>query len=711
MTPTPCILNLPSRRALLKASASAALLSIPRALAAEDQPARIKSIAQYLATLARPDGGYAWPDQPHSHLTPTYAAIGCHHLIGLDPPVKSALANYVRTHHPFHIKKLERELRCFEFQQIQGLLWLGEDASSFRDQVTRWTQPTAYPRQYEQHGYPVFEYELTAFVCRELLGLPLTDLSPRFIEYLIARRRDNGSFNNTPAADGGDGHVVNTWWGLQALRAISRADELKQPTIAWLRACQLPDGGFAYQPKPDIGGVEDVAYTRAAIRSLALLGATPAAREACIAWLHSLRNLDGGFADRPGWASNPVATYYALDALHTLNALDTLAIPRQVAARPTPSLPDNLKVFSIQIEAHGQGSPAEAVGLAHSVRVHFWGAKNAKPDWIQRAQAIADARKVPVRFFTANEEYGTWLAVPGMGTYSHTSDVIAPAGADFGPSLANQGAVSWKQFRDRRLDPLQNAGARLLWQFGENEQLTRTLLDDSLARGGFAAISTFHFGNPDFTNSEPFLQHYRGQIPFIALQDAHGPEPWWFADMTTGFRTLFLAPEASWENWLTALKNNWVAAVRHDAISGFKTWIHAGSSPVVEFVKRDETQWKWWDNPEIRRPLISLLALTPNDAGEAGRPEAGVSLRVRLAWENTTQGLPKRPLCELTSLTLDGARVEPKLVERKQPNGARADHYHLFQIANPPPGKHTATATVRLLADDSAHSRTIDFEV
>src|SRR5262249_24700552 len=152
----------------------------------------------------------------------------------------------------------------------------------------------------------------------------------------------------------------------------------------------------------------------------------------------------------------------------------------------------------------------------------------------------ADRDRVPVRFFVANEEYGTWVDVPGVGTYSHTSDVIAPAGSDFGPSLAGRGVVSWPEYREQRLGPLQEAAGRLVWQFGENEELVRIFLDDSLDRGGYAAISTFHFGNPDFTNTEPFLCRYRGRIPFVALQDAHGEEPWWFADMTTGFRTLFL---------------------------------------------------------------------------------------------------------------------------------------------------------------------------
>src|SRR5581483_9007644 len=106
--------------------------------------------------------------------------------------------------------------------------------------------------------------------------------------------------------------------------------------------------------------------------------------------------------------------------------------------------------FTIQIEAHGQGSPAEAVDLAHGLRIHLWGAKNAKPGWIARAQALADRQKVQVLFFVANEEYGTWVRVPGLGTYSHTSDLIAPAGVDFGAAVRGP-AVDWPAFRDRRL--------------------------------------------------------------------------------------------------------------------------------------------------------------------------------------------------------------------------------------------------------------------
>jgi hypothetical protein len=619
---------------------------------------------------------------------------------------------FVRTHHPSQLKKLEQEQRVFEFQQIQALVWLGADASEFHEKIRSWTRPLAYLKQYEQHGYPVFQSEVSAFRVRTLLGLPLNELSPRFADYLDARRRANGSFNNTPAAEGGDGHVMNSWWGLQALDLLGRAAENKEALIEWLRKCQLPSGGFTWQPQPLFARVDGVDYTWAAVRALRLLGAEPANHEPCVAYLHSLANADGGFSDRPGWQSNPMATYHALDALAALDALESTPAARPHTTSVRPSLPWDLKVFSIQLEAHGRGSPAEAVDLARALRIHLWGAKNAKPEWIARAQAIAGEQKVPVTFFVSNEEYGTWVDILGLGTYSHTSDIIAPPNSDFGASLANGGVVSWPEFRERRLAPLERAGGRLVWQFGENEELVRLYLDDSVERGGYAAISTFHFGNPDFTNSEPFLHRWRGQIPYVALQDAHGEEPWWFADMTTGFRTVFLAAEPTWKGWLDALKHNWVAAIRHDALSGQKTWIHSGSRAVLDHVRSREEEWRWWDNPKIQRPVVSIVVLRPSDHLEVARPETGVTLRIRCAWENTAQGLPKTPIAELINVTLDYAELSPKLVTRKRSAGAGLlDHYHEVHLPDLRQGKHVATARVRLISSRVESSRTLEFDV
>ncbi|MSU50250.1 MAG: prenyltransferase, partial [Opitutus sp.] len=672
------------RRALLKLAAVAGAASACplRLFGQSGQSAKpsVRTITDYLQTLVRPDHGYAWGDQDISHLTPTFGAIGAHRVLKVTPPNREALVEFVRTHHPREIKKLEQERRIFDFQQVQALAWLDADLGEFRAKIAALTKPLGYLKQYERHGYPVLQSELGAVMSHALLGLPTTGIADAFGSYIDERRRDNGSFNNTPAADGGDGHVMNTLWALQASRVLGREVARKEALIAWLRACQLPNGGFTHSPRPEFGGNDDIVYTRAALRALKMLGSGPADRAASLAQILSLANADGGFADRVGWLSNATATYYALDALEVLGALDTLANLRRNTPRPKVALPSGLKIFSIQVESHGTGSPAEAVELARSLKIDLWGAKNGKPAWVARVRELAAARKVPVTFFTADEEYGTWVNVPGLGTYSHTSDLMAPAGADIGPSLGTRAAppvpVSWPEFRARRLAPLERGGGRLIWQFGENEELVRMFLDDSVERGGFAAISTYHFGNPDFMNTEPFLNRWRGRIPFIGLQDAHGPEPWWFADQTTGFRTLFLATEPTWAGWLNALKQNWTVAVRRDVWTKGKTWMHSGSDAVLELVRARERDWRWWDNPAIVRPLVSIVPLTAADEFEAGRPASGIKLRVRCAWENTPQGLLKAPISELVKLTIDGREVTPALESRKRPNGLFEEHYH-----------------------------------
>jgi hypothetical protein len=393
-------------------------------------------ILRYLESLARPDGGYGWEGQEHSHLTPTFYVIGCYRALGETPPRKAALAEFIRTHHPGALKKLEQERRIFDWQQVQALVWLSEDASALKEKILGWKEPLAYLKQYEQHGYPLFSSEMGVILSRALLGVPASDLPSAFVAYLESRRRTNGSFSNTPASDGSDGHVMSTWWGLQAQQILKVANNSSAETIAWLRACQLANGGFTFAPKPEFGGFDDVAYTWAAVRALNHLGAKPANPDACMAYLHSLANSDDGFADRPGWLSNPMATYYALDALNALNVLATPPTRKSQSANRKSPLSSDLKVFTIQLEAHGHGSPAEAVELARSLRIHLWGAKNAKPEWLARTQALADREKVPVTFFVSNEEYGTWVNVPGLGTYSHTSDIIRARECAIGAALA-----------------------------------------------------------------------------------------------------------------------------------------------------------------------------------------------------------------------------------------------------------------------------------
>src|SRR5581483_777385 len=219
---------------------------------------QLGSILRYWESLARPEG-YAWPDNPRPCLTVTYAAIACHRLLGQEPPRKAALAAFLRRAYPMPPeRRKDRPLRRFDYEQIQSLAWLAEPLDDFRQEVSTWLGPAPFNKYYEFDGTPVLQQETGAVLSRKLLGFPPTS---EWREYVRTRRRLNGSFNNTPAADGTHGHVVNTLWGLLALRALDEPLQQSRETADWIRSCQLKEGGFACAPHADIDAHDHVVYT------------------------------------------------------------------------------------------------------------------------------------------------------------------------------------------------------------------------------------------------------------------------------------------------------------------------------------------------------------------------------------------------------------------------------------------------------------------
>jgi hypothetical protein len=98
-----------SRRAMLKGIAAAGLgaaLPVTAFGAREEERAWRSEVLQYLEKHARPDSGYAWEDQESSHLTPTFAVVGCYHVLKQMPPRKAprgtALLDQYHQHHLPH---------------------------------------------------------------------------------------------------------------------------------------------------------------------------------------------------------------------------------------------------------------------------------------------------------------------------------------------------------------------------------------------------------------------------------------------------------------------------------------------------------------------------------------------------------------------------------------------------------------------------------
>ncbi len=125
-----------------------------------------------------------------------------------------------------------------------------------------------------------------------------------------------------------------------ALQALVAAGEPVTATavlsgLAYLRAAQQPDGGFAYDASGTSGS--DANSTAYAIMALRAVGEDPTGAEWSVGgvspvdFLLGLRQPDGGFAWQPGMESNAFATQQAIPAL--------LARSLPVAARPLEPCP------------------------------------------------------------------------------------------------------------------------------------------------------------------------------------------------------------------------------------------------------------------------------------------------------------------------------------------------------------------------------------
>lgn len=670
------------------------------------------STIQYIEKkLSKADGGYGWEDQPDSHTTVTFAVTGTLFDLNELPQNKAKLAEFIRTHHPQRGPNKEAgpsgsDLRNLTYEQIQAILWLGGNVSSFADNVSGWKSQAGLLANYEEHKYAVMYQEAMIPICQKLVNVPLSDQS-QYVQYFQTRRRANGSFNNAPASTGGDGNILNTYWSLYALNALDAPKTQVAETVGWLQNCQLKNGGFTHQPNPQIGVNDDVIYIWAGIKALQLLGAKPKNTQAAINYLTYLLNADGGFGDRPGLHSTPVATYYAIDALKALNSLSALDNSKKPKALVEPK-PDftGYKVFTVQYQGSGNGSPKEAVMLADSLHIQLWGVKYPAKGWVAEAQRIADQNKVSVTFFIANEPHDNELIIPGMGSFNHILDYFAPAK----DNIHFNDSSTYDQLKRNILEPLKKANGGLMLQVSNNEPLARILLDESInSHLGYMAISTIHFGQ-NFAFWLPYLMEYRYRLPLVTLQDAHGIESWWWADELTNHRNVFIAKEPTYEAMVTALKNNWIAAIRHDSISNFKTRMLGGTVAARKFISAKEADWKWWNDGarNINRPWAAMTLITKNDSFEVARPATGVNVRIRCWWNSIRQAL-KNPIVVLEKLTIDNAAVKPEYKEIKNKRGGIDDSYYLYFMEHLPEGKHVAEATIRNLKNNEVRTIRQDF--
>ena len=291
-----------------------------------------------------------------------------------------------------------------------------------------------------------------------------------------------------------------------------------------------------------------------------------------------------------------------------------------------------------------------------------------------------------------------------MGSFNHVLDYIVPEGKDV-PFEKNR---SIQDFNKTTLTRLKAANGGLIMQVSVNEPLARLLLDEGIRTNGYLAISTIHFGQ-NFLFWLPYLYQYRYQLPFISLQDAHGPESWWWSNELVNHRTLFIAKESTYEALITALKNNWVAAVRHDSLTNYNTRMLGGTADAREFMLSNKNHWKWWNGETVNRPWGVITVVDKDSKFEEGQPEKGINIRVR-SWWGSTRHILKHPITELVQLKVNGAKVHPVSIEKVGKRGEMLDIYDQYLIDNPRSGKYLIEAVFRNLRTGETQTSSIVYQ-
>lgn len=616
------------------------------------------------------DGSYAWPGDDVGHLATTHAAVMTYRLLGRTvpgvltvPDTPASTTGVWRTRN--HAVPLHRYSRMlFELGRpvkLDGSKRGGDDAHR-KDM----SDPTDfYNPAYERAANPIMVEEMNKLVVLAGSGQLTESDRKGFSDYLDRRVRGNGSYNTTVVADetaGGKvcGHIVNTAWALRGRRLLAPFHPSTFPPTNFVNGCRTSDGGYTWTDCEFAPGrVSDITYVQAAVEILLSFDVRPQDEHALVSWIVSLRNADGGFGDRPGAASDPLATYAAVRTLALLKRLDVLEGPLPPAvAEDVPA--GSLKAWTIQFQAPGSGSVREAVDVAQQEKIHLWGAKNADPAWLVAAQAEADRRGVSVVFFRSDECYGARRELPGLGSFSHVVDPVTPP----------CGSADMRPFE--------------LWQICDHECFARVMLD----AGGYEAVGTFHFGCFDMTWLLPFLRRYEGMVALVANQDSHG-ETWWWREQLRAYRTVFLARVPTFDAFRSACRKGLVASVRKDVHTGGRLRM-IGVRPAVKkalLARVDE-----WASSDPAGPVVSVQVLTPADRFEVGCPKTGRLVRVRVErpWIEG-RGL-QAGTCRLERAELNGreqaiARVERRHEARDWMHGVLEDAYDTILVPDGAKGR------------------------
>ncbi len=575
--------------------------------------------ARYVLSCQKPNGAFGPSDMAYTDLAWTYPAVYALKL--LDVPVPRADSCFKNGRQSWIEKAAWKNGPWYWsfFQKVDLYRLYNQPGFDEPDVAVGlpWTLNYKPRTSYrELRRYPVGEFfdlaSLSQLVLSaQTLGSPIAN--PKIAGAFVTQRQaPSGGFveglDSLTKPTNEKAHLVATYEAVMILTELGIPVPNTRKCIAWLRSCQTPTGGFRWSPSASsYSNQPDVWYTWAAIRALRALGSEPANPTACLAWLNSLQNPDGGFGDRPGWPSRLYSTYYALHSAQLLAGSARRGITqKQLTQENQPLIPEGkYRIFQAAHKSpqgdSGMVDAAAAMGfnlLAVKTTEKQIDPAEGMSRMVKQARAYAKRKNYPLEIVDFPENYSHRLQWPSGQRADHVSNLLIPP--DLSPSKlstykaayeAGKLGLPWTAFQQQVVQPMLNLNTLFYPELDYTMTNAYQVYDAGLdGQAGYNAIPGAHFGNSDWMRHFPYKERWIGQLPIVADADAHGDIEEWREHLNE-FRNLYIARDYHYSHYIDAAKNGrLVCVIRYD--SGEIRYY--GAPAAVAYLKKHRPEWQWW---------------------------------------------------------------------------------------------------------------------
>jgi len=400
-----------------------------------------------------------------------------------------------------------------------------------------------------------------------------------------------------------EAHVAHTFHALAALRLLGAAPPRPEDCTKFLRASQLPGGAFGWHPDSALpGNGPDVYYTWAAVHALAALAARPADVSACMLWLNSLQNSDGGFGDCPGWRSRLYSTYYAVDALSVLAGSAKAGITtKQLFPNVITPIPEGRFHIFQGLNKVPLLQPADLAGL-HARGLNLLALKSGDFAVAERLRAAIREQRLPMDVVLCPEAYPHRAVIPGGAVLDHLANVTldpgwTPAQRTLWAKADDLGAkkLLWHEYRAQVIRPVRELGALIYpeQEFEMEHAYVAYAVDANDHDVYNAMLAGFNWVPRDFVRVFPWRERHVDRVVPVADADAHGDLTKWSPQLDHT-RHLFIAEGPTHEDFLkAAAAGRVVCAIVSAATSGPEVTLY-GPPAAVAYCQRHQARWQWW---------------------------------------------------------------------------------------------------------------------